>query len=390
MPRSFEYVIGPSGTALTQAQVDNNILCIMDNLVGQYGWTKQAAAGACGCFYEESMMNPGIYETSHGGNLSNLPYFPGGMGLAQWTDYPAYSSENPNPLPWCAQKDSQLWYDGNFQCFLMTKATDPAYTDLGLSLGPMWGWLTSSSYPSIPFSQFTSWTGSISDAVTYWFYDFEWHWDQIPSWVDFPARVAWGQYAYDLMQGETPQPPGPIPTPYPGSVTGFVAWCKDKCDDPDVQYSQPNREEVTINGITYYDCSSFVWYGLKHNNFDVDQTGHPNRAFTTSEMPADLLAMGFTEIDRSGEIKPGDIGWTSTHAEVCYSGGSGQGVFMGAHDDTLPAADQVSVNNFASAGTDFERIYRFYSTGPGPTPTPSEKGKKLLWMYMRNWPYRIY
>ena len=56
MPRSFVYRIGGSGTGLTQAEEDNNILCIMDNLVGQYGWTKQAAAGACGCFHEESGM----------------------------------------------------------------------------------------------------------------------------------------------------------------------------------------------------------------------------------------------------------------------------------------------------------------------------------------------
>ena len=81
MPRSFVYRIGGSGTALTQAEVDNNIMCIYDELAGRYGWSTKAIAGACGCFYEESMMNPGIYETSHGGNLNNLPYFPAGWGL---------------------------------------------------------------------------------------------------------------------------------------------------------------------------------------------------------------------------------------------------------------------------------------------------------------------
>ena len=115
MPRSFIYRIGGSGTGLTQSEVDNNILCIYDELSGRYGWSRKAVAGACGCFYEESNMNPGIYETSHGGNLANLPYFPGGMGLAQWTDYPAYTASYPNPLPWAAMRDGYDWYDGQYQ-----------------------------------------------------------------------------------------------------------------------------------------------------------------------------------------------------------------------------------------------------------------------------------
>ena len=218
MPRQFVYVIGGSGTGLpSQSDVDNNILCIMDNLEGLYGWSKKAIAGACGCFYEESGMNPGIYETSHGGNLNNLPYFPGGMGLAQWTDYPPYTSQYPNPLPWSAQQESQQWYDGNFQCWLMTKADDANYTSMGYGQGARWGWMTSSSYPSISFSNYkTNTSMSVEDAVKYWFFDFEWHYYEIPSWVDFPARVAWGEYAYALMQGQTPEPPGPGPGPGPG------------------------------------------------------------------------------------------------------------------------------------------------------------------------------
>ena len=214
MARSFVYRIGGSGTALTQAEVDNNILCVMDELEGRHGWSKIAIAGACGCFYEESMMNPGIYETSHGGTLNNLPYFPGGMGLAQWTDYPAYTAQYPNPLPFWAFRDGYNWYDGQYQCYLLTKATDPVYLDMGYGQGARWGWQTSSRYPSISFSSYISGSGlSVSDAVTYWFYDFEWHYWEIPSWVDFPARVRWGEYAYQLMQGQSPDPPGPGPDP---------------------------------------------------------------------------------------------------------------------------------------------------------------------------------
>ena len=221
MPRTFVYKIGGSGTALSQTDQDNNIHCIYDELKGNYGWSDEAIAGACGCFHEESGFNPGIYETSHGGTLNNLPYFPGGMGLAQWTDYPAYTAQYPNPLPWAAMKDGYNWYDGRYQCFLMTKATDTTYTDMGIGQGARWGWQTSSRYPSTPFDTYIHNSSmSIRDAVTYWFYDFEWHYWEIPDWVDFEARVRWGQYAYDLFHGLSPDPPGPGPGPGPTPTAG--------------------------------------------------------------------------------------------------------------------------------------------------------------------------
>lgn len=225
MPRTFVYQIGGSGTALSQTDQDNNIHCIYDELKGNYGWSDEAIAGACGCFHEESGFNPGIYETSHGGTLNNLPYFPGGMGLAQWTDYPAYTAQYPNPLPWAAMKDGYNWYDGRYQCFLMTKATDTTYTDMGIGQGARWGWQTSSRYPSTPFDTYIHNSSmSIRDAVTYWFYDFEWHYWEIPEWVDFEARVRWGQYAYDLFHGLSPDPPGPGPGPTPTVGKKLPLW----------------------------------------------------------------------------------------------------------------------------------------------------------------------
>lgn len=207
--------IGGSGTGLTQSEQDNNILCIYGELKGNYNWSDKAIAGACGCFHEESGFNPGIYETSHGGNLSNLPYFPGGMGLAQWTDYPPYSSSYPNPLPWCADMDNRDWWDGSYQCYLMTKCTDPIYTDMGIGQGARWGWQTSSSYPSIPFTNYYQNTSmSIEQATEYWFYDFEWHWDQVPSGY-LESRKQWAVYAYKVFHGQHPDPPTPGPGPGP-------------------------------------------------------------------------------------------------------------------------------------------------------------------------------
>lgn len=222
---SWVYRIGGSGTGLTQEEKDNNIMCIYGELKANYGWSDEAIAGACGCFHEESGFNPGIYETSHGGNLNNLPYFPGGMGLAQWTDYPAYTATYPNPLPWSADHENRNWWDGSFQCWLMNQADDDTYTSMGYGQGPRWGWQTNSAYPSISFQNYIHNTSmSIRNAVEYWFYDFEWHSSQLEPWIDFEARVQWAQYAYDLFHGLTPDPPTPGPGPSPTGRKKMSLW----------------------------------------------------------------------------------------------------------------------------------------------------------------------
>ena len=66
MALTWAYRIGGTGTTLTAAQRDNNILCIY-GAMSRYGFSTAAIAGMCGCFFAESGFNPGIYETSHGG-----------------------------------------------------------------------------------------------------------------------------------------------------------------------------------------------------------------------------------------------------------------------------------------------------------------------------------
>lgn len=209
---NFIYKIGGTGTTLNKSEQDNNVKCVFDELNGKHGFSLAAVCGAVGCFYEESSMNPGIYETSHGGNLNNLPYFPGGMGLAQWTDYPAYTAQYPNPLPWSAQKEGKNWWDGEFQCWLLTKCDVTEYTAMGYGQGPRWGWQTSSNYPSISFPAYKKLAditdAGIRQAVAYWFYCLEWHAAGIPEWVNFEERVRKGIYARDLLAGYQPQPGG--------------------------------------------------------------------------------------------------------------------------------------------------------------------------------------
>ena len=39
----------------------------------------------------------------------------------------------------------------------------------------------------------------------------------------------------------------------------FYTWCIQTCNAPDVGYSMDYRAAQTVGGITYYDCSSFVY-----------------------------------------------------------------------------------------------------------------------------------
>ena len=66
--------IGGTNTPMTQDEQNNNAECFMGLMSKTYGWSLEAICGALGCFHEESMMNPGVYETSHGGNLNTLPF----------------------------------------------------------------------------------------------------------------------------------------------------------------------------------------------------------------------------------------------------------------------------------------------------------------------------
>ena len=144
----------------------------------------------------------------------------------------------------------------------------------------------------------------------------------------------------------------------PGNINKAYQWVIDTCNSPTVGYPSDyhDRNGKTINGITYYDCSSLMYYGLIAGGFDLDPNAWP---FVTWTMDAALTALGFTEFDpRSTVLLPGDIlvdDWRETklqHTEMVYKGpedGStvNYGWFMGAHGPapyySLP--DQVSIDS---------------------------------------------
>jgi hypothetical protein len=138
------------------------------------------------------------------------------------------------------------------------------------------------------------------------------------------------------------------------------------------------RDQVTaydpkwgIN-VTYYDCSSFIWYALKAGGFDV-VAAHQGQTwpFTTFDMMPCLERMGFVEIDRTGQILPGDVcvNYVGEHTEMVYEGGAGVCRTMGAHGAKgrdLP--DQVSIRANSQPATDWEHIFRYGTGGAGRVP----------------------
>lgn len=138
-------------------------------------------------------------------------------------------------------------------------------------------------------------------------------------------------------------------------------WAINTCNAPNVGYSQNYRNQQTVNGITYYDCSSFINYALLAGGWVTPDYAPNNNPIYTSVLCNVLLSLGFTEVSPTGEYRAGDIGWRQGHTEMCYKGGNGKGVFMGAHTDEVALPNQVSISNFE---TSFTRLFRY---GEGAT-----------------------
>lgn len=138
-------------------------------------------------------------------------------------------------------------------------------------------------------------------------------------------------------------------------------WAVSTCNAPNIGYSMQYREQQTINGITYYDCSSFIWYALvQGGGFAL-----PSPPFATPSMYAVLSAAGFVDVPLTGDTLPGDVcfydygGGVNGHTEMVYAGGTGQARTMGAHGSSLPLADQVSINAGYTNNTHWQHVMRY-------------------------------
>ena len=161
-----------------------------------------------------------------------------------------------------------------------------------------------------------------------------------------------------------------------GNINKAYQWTINTCNDGAVGYSQTYRNQQTVNGITYYDCSSLMWYALVAGGFDPGSVY--NVTFRTWEMANVCRDLGFNILDARTEIwKPGDIlvdDWRPPrlqHTEMVYEGPPNNevcmGKTMGAHQDGVPLVDQVSINNYYtypnSDWNHFNRLIRWGSGG---------------------------
>lgn len=149
------------------------------------------------------------------------------------------------------------------------------------------------------------------------------------------------------------------------SINGAYTWAVNCCNLPNVGYSQAYRNQQTVSGITYYDCSSFINYALLAGGWSTHGYAPNSNAFTTYDMEGVLQQLGFTRVTDS-IIKPGDIGVSDTHTEMCYKGGTGKAVFMGAHGrNGIALVNQVSIGS-SSGDPNYERTFpRIWRYGDG-------------------------
>lgn len=149
------------------------------------------------------------------------------------------------------------------------------------------------------------------------------------------------------------------------NINKAYSWAVETCNSPNVGYSNTYRNAQTVGGITYYDCSSFINYALIAGGFETTSYAPNNNAFTTNSEASELIRLGFKEVDASGEYLAGDIGLSSSHTEMCYKGGNGKGIFMGAHTSNASLANQVSIGS-SSGDTTYQRSFpRLFRYGEG-------------------------
>lgn len=154
-------------------------------------------------------------------------------------------------------------------------------------------------------------------------------------------------------------------------------WAINTCNAPNIGYSQTYRNQRTVNGVTYYDCSSFINYALLAGGFSTPSYAPSHNAFTTVTEGSALTGLGFTEYDTDSSFvwKAGDIGWKSGHTEMCYQGGTGKAIFMGAHTSNATLANQVSIGsssgNSSYVRSDFTKCYRYSDEASGDSGASS-------------------
>lgn len=175
-------------------------------------------------------------------------------------------------------------------------------------------------------------------------------------------------------------------------LQGMFDWAVYWCNKPNVEYwmSASRRNMREIDGITYFDCSSFVFFAVwLGGGYDIGQLGYPTdlegyktkqgadgyNAWVVHTMTPKLPKIGFTRLNPNTEVwQPGDIlSWYNSrtgngHTEICYARPR---VTMGAHGrKNRTPADMVSINNFNIQADYYQDLWRYSGETPVTPPEP--------------------
>lgn len=172
-------------------------------------------------------------------------------------------------------------------------------------------------------------------------------------------------------------------------------WAVTECQRSDVAYSQSYRNQQTVNGITYYDCSSFIFFALwLGGGLDVGALGfstdindyHQGRAnaWVVTSMVNTYLpqVQGFEFYDAANTAwQAGDILAKTNvprerrHTEMCYAPPTRT---MGAHNTT----DGVSINS-GETGYNYYNVLIRYTGSPTPPTPPGPSQPVPIWLIKR-------
>lgn len=183
---------------------------------------------------------------------------------------------------------------------------------------------------------------------------------------------------------------------YQLDLTGMLAWAASMAARADVGYSQQYRSYQTFNGITYFDCSSFVFFAMwLGGGLDVGSLGYDTNLAHYQSIPRTAFcpalsydirifeAIGCQQVSLDpSNWQPGDfLVKTRTHIEMCYSLSPLQQV--GARTDSLPLADQVAIHSLS--GGYYDQVWRYPGAVPPVPPDPGhrEHGPLPLWLLKR-------
>ena len=178
------------------------------------------------------------------------------------------------------------------------------------------------------------------------------------------------------------------------NVQGMYDWAVHECQRTDVAYSQSYRNQQTVRGITYYDCSSFVffamWLGGGLNvgqlgfstNINDYHNGNANAWVVTSMVNTYIPQIaGFEYFDptvegwRAGDIlAKTNVERERRHTEICYTPPTRT---MGAHN----TANGVSINSYET-GTSYYNVLIRWTGSPGPVP-PGPTQSMPIWLIKR-------